>query len=87
MAEAEIPRAATWKRVIAAILDFLTVFFVGGYLIGLATGNTTAEGFNLTGLPALALFALIVIYFYVGRRWAGGTLWDWIFRIRRPQPP
>jgi hypothetical protein len=80
-------RAATWKRVTASILDFFTAFFLGGYLIGWATGGITAEGFNLTGGPALILFAVIVLYFYLGRRWAGGTLWDRIFRIARPQPP
>jgi hypothetical protein len=34
---------ATWRKVLAAILDFLTVFFVGGYAIGYLTGNVTAE--------------------------------------------
>ena len=66
---------------------FFTVFFAGGYLIGYATGDITDTGFNLHGLPALGLFALIVVYFFIGRRYAGGTLWDRIFRIKRPQPP
>lgn len=79
-------RAATWKRVIAGILDFVTVMSVGGYVIALYTGGTTSDGFSLNGPPAFALFALIVIYFFVGRRYAGGTLWDRILRIRRPQP-
>ncbi len=78
--------AAIWKRVVASILDFLTVFFVGGYVIGGLTGDTTSEGFQLSGWPALLLFAIIVVYFYVGRRRLGGTLWDRIFRISRPQP-
>jgi uncharacterized RDD family membrane protein YckC len=81
-----VERAAIWKRVTAAILDFLTIFALGGYVIGKITGDTTAEGFNLTGIPALVLFAVIVVYFYLGRRWAGGTLWDRILRIQRPQP-
>jgi DMSO reductase anchor subunit len=80
------PRAATWKRVLAAILDFFTVFLGGGMLIAWATGDTTPEGFNLTGAPALLLFALIVAYFFIGRRYAGGTIWDRILRIQRPQP-
>ena len=78
--------AAVWKRVVASILDFLTVFLVGGYVIGAVTGNTTSEGFQLSGWPALLLFAIVVVYFYVGRRRLGGTLWDRIFRISRPQP-
>jgi hypothetical protein len=78
--------ARVWKRGLAATLDFITVFFVGGFVIGSATGQTTEQGFNLQGWTALVLFAVIAIYFYVGRRILGGTLWDRIFRIKRPQP-
>lgn len=78
--------APTWKRVFAAILDFFTVFFGGGWLIGKAAGETTPDGFVLTGAPAFALFAVIVIYFIAGRRFLGGTLWDRILGIARPQP-
>ena len=78
--------ASVWKRVLASILDFITVFFGVGMLIAWATGNTTPSGFNLTGSPALLLFAIVVIYFFVGRKYAGGTIWDRIFGIRRPQP-
>lgn len=86
MPDVTVPRAATWKRVLASILDFFTVFFVAGYVIGWFTGNTTATGFKLEGAPALVLFAAIIAYFYIGRRHAGGTLWDRIFGIARPQP-
>ena len=57
---------ATWRKVLAAILDFLTVFFVGGYAIGSITGQTTEQGFNLQGGSALLLFGLIVAYFVLG---------------------
>jgi hypothetical protein len=79
-------RAPVWKRVIASILDFFTAFFVFGMAIGYATGQTTSKGFNLTGWSALLLFALVVAYFFAGRRYLGGTLWDRIFGIARPQP-
>jgi hypothetical protein len=85
MAEVVEP-AATWKRVIAAILDFFTIFVAAGYAIARVSGGMTDDGFKLTGAPALVLFAVIVVYFFVGRRYAGGTLWDRIFRIARPQP-
>ena len=85
MSEPAVP-VATWKRVVAALLDFLTVFIGGGYLIGVATGSLTADGFNLTGASALLLFAVLAVYFLVGRRFAGGTLWDRVLRIARPQP-
>ncbi len=82
----DVVRAAIWRRVVAAILDFLTVFFVGGYVIAKLTGGLTEDGFHLNGGPAFALFGLIVVYFVICRRYAGGTLWDRIFRIKRPQP-
>jgi hypothetical protein len=81
-----LERAPTWKLVLAPILDFFMVFFAGGYVIASVTGMRTPGGFNLTGWPALLLFALIVAYFIVGRRYAGGTMWDRFFGISRPQP-
>lgn len=81
-----IAPAAVWKRVLAAILDFITVFFVFGWAIANVTGDTTEAGFKLEGGPAIVLFVLIVAYFFICRRYAGGTLWDRIFRIGRPQP-
>ncbi len=78
--------ASTWKRVLASILDFLTVFFGAGWIIGKLSGETTPDGFALSGGTALALFALIVVYFYAGRKRLGGTIWDRIFGIGRPQP-
>jgi hypothetical protein len=85
MAEPVAP-APLWKRVVAPILDYIMVFSVGGYLIGSATGSLEPAGFELYGWPAALLFALVVAYFYVGRRVAGGTLWDRFFGIGRPQP-
>jgi hypothetical protein len=70
------PQTATWRKVLAAILDFLMVFFVGGYAIGYLTGGTTAEGFKLEGAPAIVLFALIVVYFVAGSKYLGGTVWQ-----------
>jgi len=84
---AEIERASTVRRVIAVILDLITLFLIGGYVIADVTGNTTPTGFHLTGAPALLLLAVMAIYFFVLRRYAGGTLWDRILRIKRPQPP
>jgi hypothetical protein len=73
---------ATWRKVIAAILDFVTVFFVGGFAIGYLTGNVTNGGFKLEGMPALVLFAAIIIYFVVGSKYLGGTIWQRILRTR-----
>lgn len=71
----------TWRKVFAAILYFLTIFFVGGYVIGYATGTLTSDGFKLDGMPALILFAVIVVYFVVGH-YFGGTIWQRILRTR-----
>ena len=79
-------RAAVSKRVLATVLDFGTVFTAAGYAIAKATGNTTQDGFKLEGWPALLLFGLVIAYFIIGRKLAGGTLWDRVFGIKRPQP-
>jgi LPXTG-motif cell wall-anchored protein len=81
-----IAPAPVWKRGLAAVLDLATLFFGVGWLIAKATGETTGNGFMLAGAPAFALFAIIVAYFIIGRRFAGGTIWDRIFGIGRPQP-
>jgi DMSO reductase anchor subunit len=73
----------TWKKVVAAILDFFTVFFAGGFVIANVTGDTTEGGFNLEGAPALVLFALIIAYFVVCNKFLGGTLWQRVFGINR----
>jgi DMSO reductase anchor subunit len=72
---------STWRKVVAAILDFLTVFFVGGYVIGKLTGNLSESGFKLEGLPALALLAVIIGYFVIFR-YLGGTPWQRLFGVR-----
>lgn len=69
-------QVATWRKVLAAVLDFLMVFFVGGYAIGYLTGGNTPEGFKLEGAPAIVLFALIVVYFVAGSKYLGGTVWQ-----------
>lgn len=73
---------ATWRIVLAAILDFFTVFGFGGYVIAKLTGNVTETGFSLNGMPAVALFAVIILYFVLGPR-MGGTLWQRLLRARR----
>jgi uncharacterized RDD family membrane protein YckC len=80
------PPASFPKRVFALILDTVTIFSLAGYLIGWLTGNLTPNGFQLDGMPAWLWLATIVAYFYIGRTIAGGTLWDRILGIARPQP-
>ncbi|WEZ83838.1 hypothetical protein P6U16_03435 [Rhizobium sp. 32-5/1] len=74
---------STWRIVLAAILDFLTAFFVLGYIVAMVFGGKTEDGFNLEGGPALLFFALIVAYFVVFNKFLGGTIWKRILRARR----
>ena len=74
---------ATWRIVLAAILDFLTAFFVLGYAVATVSGGRTENGFQLNGAPALVLFALIIAYFVVFNRFLGGTIWKRILRAKR----
>ena len=75
-------QVSTWRKVVAAILDFLFVMFAAGYAIGYMTGNLTDEGFNLKGGPALLLFAIIVLYFVIFSRYLGGTLFQRLLGTR-----
>ena len=83
MQDTQPPRqttVATWRIILAIFLDALTAFMVFGYLIAVATGNTTDTGFQLNGMPALVLFALVIAYFVIGNR-TGGTLWKRILGV------
>ncbi len=51
------------KKVIAAVLDIATSFGGFGYLIAKLTGNTTENSFELNGMNAVILFALVIAYF------------------------
>ena len=75
-------RSSKLRIVFAAILDFFTVFLVGGYVIAKMTGNTTEGGFSLEGGPALMLFGLIIVYFVVLGKYAGGTIWQRILGVK-----
>ena len=53
--------ASIGRRGVAAVLDVAALFILG-YLVALATGSTTEQGFELTGGPAI--LALFVWFFY-----------------------
>ena len=73
---------STWRKVFAAILDFIFVFGIAGYAIARFTGNTTEEGFDLKGGPALLLFAIVILYFVIFTRYLGGTIFQRLLRAR-----
>jgi hypothetical protein len=52
---------------------FLLHFVLAGYAVAHATGGLTNAGFSLGGAPAFAVFALVVLYFILFRRYLGGT--------------
>jgi len=78
---------ATWRKIVAAVLDFFTIFFIGGFAIAKLAGGETANGFELHGLPAFALFALVVAHFVVGSKYLGGRLWQRILGARYRNSP
>lgn len=73
---------STTRKVFAAILDFIFVMVIAGYLIGYMTGNVSDEGFELKGAPAFLLFAIIVLYFVIFTRFLGGTVWQRLLGVR-----
>ncbi|NTJ42374.1 hypothetical protein G6L28_07135 [Agrobacterium larrymoorei] len=74
---------ATWRIVLAFILDFFTAFWVLGFLVASILGGRTENGFQLNGMPALILFALMIAYFIVFNHYLGGTIWKRILKAKR----
>jgi len=72
----------TWRKVVAAALDFLFVFFIAGYAVGYMTGHVSNGGFELSGAPALVVFAAVALYFVVFSKLLGGTLWQRALGVR-----
>ena len=73
---------ATWRKVVAAILDFIFIFAISGYVVASITGNTTESGFDLKGGPAFIVFAIIILYFILFTRYLGGTILQRLLRAR-----
>jgi hypothetical protein len=73
---------AHWRIILAGIFDFITAFFVLGFVIAFFSGGLTDTGFQLTGLPALILFVLMFVYFWAGKKFFGGTIWKRVFKVR-----
>jgi putative Mn2+ efflux pump MntP len=83
MSDVSTPKpVATWRKVLAAILDFIFILAVAGYVVGYLTGNLTESGFELHGGPAFIVFAVIALYFAIFTRYLGGTLWQRLLRVR-----
>jgi len=88
MSAAEVRREpATWRIVLAALLDFFTAFWVIGLILGALFGGLTENGFQLKGASALLCVALIIAYFVVFNRFFGGTIWKRILRAQRLAEP
>lgn len=68
----------TWLKVLAGFLDFVTIFWAGGFVISKLMGQDTQTGFKLSGMPALVLMVVVVAYFWLLPRFTGSTLWQWI---------
>jgi len=78
----EPKQIATWRKVVAAILDFIFVFAIAGYAVGYMTGNLSDNGFELKGAPAFIVFAIVVFYFLIFRRYLGGTVFQRLLGAR-----
>ncbi len=79
---APVRPVSTARKVFAAILDFLFIFIIAGYAVARLTGGATEEGFELKGMPAFAVFAVVVLYFIVFSRFLGGTLFQRLLGVR-----
>lgn len=78
----EKKQVPAWRHIVAFILDLVVSFALFGWIIAKITGNTTDGGFQLSGTPALILFAAILIYFVGLGRMGGGTVFQRILRTK-----
>lgn len=69
---------STFLKILAFVLDFVTIFVAAGFVIAKLTGHSTDSGFKLKGAPALALFVVVVAYFLLLPKLTGSTMWQWI---------
>lgn len=63
-------------------LDFLTAFVVFGYSVGRLAGTNTEVGIKLDASGWIVVALLIAAYFWVDRKFLGGTLWQRVLKIR-----
>jgi len=70
-----------WPRLVAAIIDSI-LYFVLSYVVAIQTGNTTSDGFQLTGAPAYITMAAWAAYFILFEAYLGGTVGKLILGMR-----
>ena len=74
------------RRLVAALVDGLIVFFGLGFAVAALTGNVSSSPqgieFHLEGSPALALFALWFVYYVALEATLGATLGKLLLGLR-----
>ena len=70
-----------WRSIVSFMLDFLTAFWVPGYVVAWWTGQLRGWFFDVQGLWALAVFGVLLGYFVIGNSMFGGTPWRRIFGV------
>jgi uncharacterized RDD family membrane protein YckC len=68
-------------RAVAAIVD-VVVLFVIFWVVALATGGTTEEGFSIQGAPAFLGFLLGFAYYVAAEATMGGTVGKLLLGLR-----
>jgi uncharacterized RDD family membrane protein YckC len=61
------------RRAVAIIIDTIVLMIIG-WGIAATTGQTSMEGFNLTGGPGLLWFLVVIGYYVVMEKLRGATL-------------
>ncbi len=70
------------RRFVAHFADLIISFVGLGVAVAALTGDLTATGFRLQGLPALGLFVLIFAYFWLFEGLLGATPGKLLLGIR-----
>jgi uncharacterized RDD family membrane protein YckC len=70
------------NRMGAMVIDFIITFVIMGYVIAVLFHQTTRDGFNLSGIPAIIEFILIFVYFILMELFAGATVGKMVFKLK-----
>jgi uncharacterized RDD family membrane protein YckC len=73
--------AGKGMRVVEGIID-LVITFVILWVVASFTGQTTENGFNLTGAPALTGIVISIVYFVVMEALFGATVGKLLLKLR-----
>ncbi len=74
--------AGLGKRIAASVIDWILLFFVGGFAMSLIFGGSTSNGFSLTGMGFWVWCLMVLAYFTLLEGTRGQTLGKMLLKLK-----